>query len=79
MTVPALCANSKKDKQVHEDKRQVAALPLYAGLAVSPWVWAALVAAYGVAKLVQYGITEGCILLMKYASIQNSRLQTRSP
>ncbi|XP_045163379.2 big defensin-like [Mercenaria mercenaria] len=69
MTTPALCVQQQveekllaqqepnHDSQVRE-RRSVAVGPLalYAGVAVSPWVWVALVAAYGLSMVLRYGV-----------------------
>jgi hypothetical protein len=63
-TTPALCLNKlEQEKETNNQKRfAVAAIPVYAGAAVSPWVWAALIVAYGAAELYKYSVTRTCIL-----------------
>ncbi|XP_060585392.1 big defensin-like [Ruditapes philippinarum] len=58
-TTPALCLNKlEQEKETNNQKRfAVAAIPVYAGAAVSPWVWAALIVAYGAAELYKYSVT----------------------
>ena len=71
MTItPAMCRRRTKSGQSERrsEKRQFAAallpsLPAIAGTAVVPWLFAALVAAYGISALVKYSITkDSCIL-----------------
>ncbi|XP_053390496.1 big defensin-like [Mercenaria mercenaria] len=59
VTTPAICLLTESADEQHENQKRyaVAALPLYAGVAVSPWVWAALIAAYGVAALYEYSVS----------------------
>ncbi|KAH3695875.1 big defensin-like [Dreissena polymorpha] len=64
MTVPSLCIretleDTARDHEVR-DKRQLQAvgpIAAYAGIAVSPWVWAALLAVYGLTLLNQYRVS----------------------
>ena len=71
---PAMCrrrARAVKQSEKISDKRQLAAallpsLPSLAGTAVVPWLFAALLAVYGAAKLAEYAITkkrDSCILI----------------
>ncbi|XP_052273555.1 big defensin-like isoform X2 [Dreissena polymorpha] len=61
MTVPSLCAHEALEDAPDREKRDmgfaVAPIAVYAGAAVSPWVWAALVAAYGLAALHKYHVS----------------------
>ncbi|XP_060591714.1 big defensin-like [Ruditapes philippinarum] len=59
-TTPALCINKvEQEKETNNQKRfGVAAIPVYAGATVSPWVWAALIAAYGAAELYKYSVSK---------------------
>ncbi|WAR19891.1 hypothetical protein MAR_001729 [Mya arenaria] len=57
ITAPMLAVARSEDKRdVDDERRQIAVAPLavYAGVAVSPWVWAAILAAYGIAELTKY-------------------------
>ncbi|KAH3844928.1 hypothetical protein DPMN_087194 [Dreissena polymorpha] len=55
ITVPSLCAHEALEDAPDREKRYMgfakAPIAVYARAAVSPWVWAALVAAYGLAAL----------------------------
>ncbi|XP_052769955.1 big defensin-like [Mya arenaria] len=61
ITAPMLAVARSEDKRdVDDERRQIAVAPLavYAGVAVSPWVWAAILAAYGIAELTKYNVSK---------------------
>ena len=64
---PILAASVEKETARKRDKRVPIALPLvYVGASVSPWVWAALVAAFGAAALAVARVTRVCILFKRH-------------
>jgi hypothetical protein len=76
MTTPALCLKQQLEKELLTEEeqesvklarqRRQAVLPIaaYAGMAVAPYLFAALVATYGIYLVRQYNIRKKCILCL---------------
>ena len=67
MTVPSMCLRHKEESKTRDDKRQVfvaATIGVYAFEAVSPWVYAAIVAAFGAGVVISHSVTKTCMDLI---------------
>ena len=63
MTVPSMCLRNKEEANTRDDKRQfavAATIGVYAFEAVSPWEYAAIVAAFGAGAVISHSVTKTC-------------------